>query len=48
MVITERRQLATSGQGDAHDITELTSAAVRRSGLNAGVATVFVTRHLLI
>jgi secondary thiamine-phosphate synthase enzyme len=43
MVVTERRQVATSGQGDAHDLTELTSAAVRRSGLKAGVVTVFVT-----
>ena len=43
MVVTERRQVVTSGQGDAHDLTELTSAAVRRSGLKAGVVTVFVT-----
>ncbi|HUF47649.1 MAG TPA: secondary thiamine-phosphate synthase enzyme YjbQ [Vicinamibacterales bacterium] len=42
MVITERRQVQTSGQGDAHDLTDLAAEAVRTSGLTAGVVTVFV------
>lgn len=42
MVVTHRRDVATRGQGDAHDITDLVSAAVDDSGLAAGIATVFV------
>lgn len=41
-VVTERRHVATRGQGDAHDITELASTAVADSGVTAGVVTVFV------
>jgi secondary thiamine-phosphate synthase enzyme len=41
-VVTRRRHVATRGQGDAHDITELASAAVADSGVSAGVVTVFV------
>lgn len=40
--MTERRHVATRGQGDAHDITEVASAAVAGSGVTAGVVTVFV------
>jgi len=42
MVVTFRRDVATRGQGDAHDITDLVSAAVKDSGCAAGIATVFV------
>jgi len=41
-VVTERRHIATRGQGDAHDITALASDAVAGSGVTAGVVTVFV------
>lgn len=41
-VVTRRRHVATRGQGDAYDITELASAAVADSGVSAGVVTVFV------
>ena len=43
MVTTARLNLATSGQGDAHDITAKAAAAVADSGLKSGVLTVFVT-----
>jgi secondary thiamine-phosphate synthase enzyme len=42
MVATVRRDVATRGQGDAHDITELVSAAVAQSACGAGIVTVFV------
>jgi secondary thiamine-phosphate synthase enzyme len=42
MVVTTRRQVATRGQGDAHDITEATSAALADSGVKTGIVTVFV------
>ena len=42
MVVTERRDIATRGQGDAHDITDLVARAVADSKLTAGIATVFV------
>jgi secondary thiamine-phosphate synthase enzyme len=42
MVHTERHEVSTKGQGDAHDLTEVAAAAVARSGLRAGLATVFV------
>ena len=42
MVVTEKREIATRGQGDAHDITELVATAVTRSKVAAGLATVFV------
>ena len=41
-VRTHRHTLATSGQGDAHDITGVATAALDDSGLKAGVATIFV------
>ena len=42
MVATHRREISTRGQGDAHDITELVSAAVADTSCAAGIATVFV------
>ena len=42
MVVTARREIATRGQGDAHDITDLVSAAVAESKIAAGIATIFV------
>ena len=42
MVATYRRDVPTRGQGDAHDISDLVSAAVAESGCAAGIVTVFV------
>src|SRR5262245_57825028 len=42
MVVTDRREVTTKGQNDAHDITPVVSAAVAASGIRSGVATVFV------
>ena len=42
MVVTAKREIATRGQGDAHDITDLVSAAVADSKIAAGLATIFV------
>ena len=42
MVVTARREIATRGQGDAHDITDLVSGAVADSKIATGVATIFV------
>ena len=42
MVITHRHQIATRGQGDAHDLTEIVARAVRESGVASGTVTVFV------
>lgn len=42
MVRTHRHERPTRGQGDAHDLTEIVSRAVEDSGLQNGVATVFV------
>ena len=42
MVATHRRDVATKGQGDANDITNLVAAAVAESNCRAGIATVFV------
>jgi secondary thiamine-phosphate synthase enzyme len=42
VVVTARREIATRGQGDAHDITDLVSAAVAESKIAAGIATIFV------
>lgn len=42
MVVTERREVSTKGQNDAHDITLAVAQAVGSSGLRAGVATIFV------
>jgi secondary thiamine-phosphate synthase enzyme len=42
MVTTHRRDIATRGQGDAHDITELVTAIVADGESAAGIATIFV------
>ncbi len=42
MVATVRHTVTTKGQGDAHDITRAVAHAVARSGLRAGLVTVFV------
>jgi secondary thiamine-phosphate synthase enzyme len=42
MVKTSRLRIKTSGQGDAHDITDGVRRAVAGSGLRAGTATIFV------
>ena len=42
MVKTIRYQIQTSGQGDVRDVTNDVTAAVSRSGLEAGIATVSV------
>jgi secondary thiamine-phosphate synthase enzyme len=42
MIATIRRQIATSGQGDAHDLTSSVADAIADSGLASGIVTVFV------
>jgi len=42
MVATHRREIATRGQGDGHDITDVVATAIERSALNSGVVTIFV------
>jgi secondary thiamine-phosphate synthase enzyme len=42
LVKTDKHECATRGQGDAKDLTGVVAAAVTRSGLRTGVATVFV------
>ena len=42
VVRTHKHQLATRGQGDAHDITGMVTDAVAGSGLADGIVTVFV------
>ena len=42
MVVTDRREVSTRGQNDAHDITPAVAQAVAASGLRAGVATIFI------
>ena len=42
MVVTQRFEISTKGQGDARDITEQVAAAVAASAARAGTATVFV------
>ena len=42
MVVTCRREIATKGQGDARDISDLVAAAVAEAGCRAGIATVFI------
>jgi secondary thiamine-phosphate synthase enzyme len=42
MVQTTQHRIATTGQGDAHDITAVVTAAVGASGQHAGIATVSV------
>jgi secondary thiamine-phosphate synthase enzyme len=42
MVVTQRCEVATKGQGDAHDITDRVAAAIGASGCGAGIALIFV------
>jgi secondary thiamine-phosphate synthase enzyme len=42
MVATHRLEIATRGQGEAHDITDIVSAAIAQSACAGGLATVFV------
>jgi secondary thiamine-phosphate synthase enzyme len=42
MIVTRSHHVRTSGQGDAHDVTDLVSDALRNSALSAGLATVAV------
>jgi secondary thiamine-phosphate synthase enzyme len=42
MVVTTTHEVATKGQGDAHDVTTAVGRAVAASGVQAGIATVFV------
>lgn len=42
MVVTEKREVRTSGQGDAHDITRLVTTVLAETSLSSGTATVFV------
>jgi secondary thiamine-phosphate synthase enzyme len=42
MIATVRHQVATSGQGDAHDMTSRVADAIADSGLTSGIVTVFV------
>jgi secondary thiamine-phosphate synthase enzyme len=42
VVTTDRREVSTRGQNDAHDITLTVAQAVAASGLRAGVATIFI------
>ena len=42
MVSTHTENISTTGQGDAHDLTQTVANAVGRSNIASGVATVFV------
>jgi secondary thiamine-phosphate synthase enzyme len=42
MVITQRFEVSTKGQGDARDVTEQITAAVSASHVQSGIVTVFV------
>lgn len=42
MVATRRTEIATKGQGDAHDLTRAVAGAVADSGIRSGIVTVFV------
>jgi secondary thiamine-phosphate synthase enzyme len=42
MVVTIRREVATRGQGDSHDLTDLVAGAIAESKCGAGIAAVFV------
>ena len=42
MVATSRFRVNTSGQGDAHDITDSVRRAIVEAGVRSGIATVFV------
>ena len=42
MVSTHKHEIGTSGQGDAHDITDVVKRAVAESGIRDGLVTSFV------
>jgi secondary thiamine-phosphate synthase enzyme len=42
MILTRRREIATNGEGDARDITDIVMAVTAEAGLDRGIATVFV------
>jgi secondary thiamine-phosphate synthase enzyme len=42
VVATSRFRVNTSGQGDAHDITDSVRRAIAEGGVRSGIATVFV------
>src|SRR6266545_821675 len=42
MVATHRRDISTTGQGDAHDVTAIVASVVAESNCASGLATVFV------
>lgn len=42
-VITQTFRLSTQGETDVHDVTEEVAAGVKKSGLDAGTVTVFVS-----
>jgi secondary thiamine-phosphate synthase enzyme len=42
MIVTTRREIATRGQGDAHDLTDVVAASVGESKCQTGIVTVFV------
>jgi len=42
MIVTARREVQTSGQGDAHDVTSLVAAVLAESAISAGLAAVSV------
>ena len=42
MVATHRHEIATRGQGETHDLTEIVAAAIAQSACAGGIATVFV------
>jgi secondary thiamine-phosphate synthase enzyme len=42
MVKTQRHEVSTKGQGDAHDVTRAVARAISESGIRSGVVTVFV------
>ncbi len=42
VIATRRREIATRGQGDCHDVTDMVARAVTDAGCAAGIVTVFV------
>jgi secondary thiamine-phosphate synthase enzyme len=42
MIATHRHEIATSGQGDAHDVTDLVARDLARCAARSGIVTVFV------
>lgn len=42
VIVTRKHEIATTGQGDAHDVTDLVTRDVADSGARDGTVTVFV------